>query len=91
MTFTYASDAFNVPHLPDHAVRYTAASDGDVTYADAGKPGVSAWVVITGDVTVTPSFDAVDIVLAAVPAFTLLPFRVAAVKAATTADLVLVG
>lgn len=77
-----------VPSLPAAAVLYDASAAGDVTYDVAG--GVSIWVVVTGDITVTPVRGGADVVLTAVPAYTLLPFRVSDVKAATTADLLVI-
>lgn len=86
---TQATDPYNVPKLPAEAVLYDAAVSGDVTYSQAG--GVSLWVSATGDATVTPLGSTADIVLTALPAYTLLPFRVVAIKAATTANFVVLS
>lgn len=84
---TYKKDSANIPQFPYGAFDITP--DDDVDYiTDAGfADGVNVLVKVTGDVTVTP-IKGDDIVLASVPAYFVVPFRVRKIKAATTAECV---
>lgn len=82
MAGTYKTDRYNVPQFPAGAFGVPAdGADLALTYPD----GVVVYTLTAGDVVVTPLAGGADIGIGGVPAFTTLPFRVRAVKPATTA------
>lgn len=88
MPKSYKTDEFNVPQFPYHAFDVTAS---DVTVYDntsGYSGGISVMTKTAGNLTLTPLGGGSDIVLTSVPAFIVIPFRVSAVKAASTAAVV---
>lgn len=93
-----ATKNINFPVLPADAVKYTAASQGDEVYLSPSvyPKGVSCWVLGSNvSVTVTPLGNIsgtapTDIVITGLYGPILLPFRIRGIKAATTADCILV-
>ncbi len=84
MATSYKTDRYNLPQFPGDAILLVPGTT-DLTVSLVAVDGVSVLVSVAGDVVCTPLSGGPDITLLSVPAYTVIPFRVRAVKAGTTA------
>lgn len=86
---TLSTPEVPVPSLPCNAELWEQVGSTDSDYSEVAG-GVSIYVIATGDVYVTPVRGDDEIVLTAVPAYTVLPFRCSSVNDGTTASLLVI-